>query len=123
MRPSSADHSTAQSAGDVHRDRGASQRASDPKERRQRKALADTGERVRGGQRTPDRADPVGDLEPGHGFPVRNSRLGSPTADYGPPTGHVVAHRIGGPPPRPRDPNRPPGRIGPYGDDVVSRPE
>lgn len=34
--------------------------------------------------------------------------------DYGPAHGHVIAHPIGGPPPRPRDPDRPVGRIGPY---------
>lgn len=35
--------------------------------------------------------------------------------DYGPPRGHVIGHDICEPPPRPRDPNRPAGRIGPYG--------
>jgi hypothetical protein len=53
------------------------------------------------------------------GAPVRDSRLRSATVDHGPPIGHVIGHRIGESPPRPRDPNRPSGRIAPYADVVV----
>lgn len=120
MRPSSTDHSAAQIARDVHRDRGAPQRPSDPPEWGRRKALGDTRERVGGGERTSHPASPVGDREPARGIPVADSRRGSPTRDCGPPHGHVIGYRIAGPPPRPRDPNRPAGRIGPYADVVVS---
>lgn len=119
MRPPNADHSAAQTARDVHRDREAPRRPSDPTERRQRKALAHDRKRVDGDQPTAHPASPVGDAEPVRAFPGTDSRLGSPTVDYGPPTGHIVGHRIGEPPPRPRDPNRPSGRTGPYADVVV----
>lgn len=39
--------------------------------------------------------------------------------DSGPPHGHVVGHKPGGPPVPPRDPNRPTGRIGPRADVTV----
>jgi hypothetical protein len=119
MRPSSSDHSAAQVAGDVHRDRGTPQRPPDPPVSARRKVLGDARERAARGERTSYPATPVGDGEPVRGRPVTNSRRGSATRDYGTPHGHVIGRQIGGPPPRPRDPNRPAGRIGPYGHDVV----
>lgn len=118
-RPSSSNHSAAQIARNVHQDRGATQRPSDPPKWSRRRALGGARERMGGGERTSHPASPVGDGEPVRGFPVTDSRRVSPTRDYGPPHGHVIGHRIGGSPPRPRDPNRPAGRIGPYADVVV----
>jgi hypothetical protein len=120
MRPSSADHRAAQSARDALRDGGAPQRPLDPTKRPRRKALADTRERPARSQRRP--AGRAGDGEPLRGLPSANARPGSRTREAGPPTGHVVGHRFGQPAPRPRDANRPAGRVGPY-DDVVAHPE
>jgi hypothetical protein len=36
------------------------------------------------------------------------------TPDDRPPVGHAIGHKIGEPPPPPRDHHRPFGRIGPY---------
>lgn len=117
MRPSSRDNSAAR-VGDVHRDRGAPQRRLDPPVSGQRKPLGDARERLGRGERTSHPARLV-DGERVRGLPVTDSRRGSPTRDYGPPHGHVIGNQVGGPPPRPRDPNRPAGRIGPYGNVVV----
>jgi hypothetical protein len=120
MRPSSADHRAAQNARDARRDRGAPQSPLDPAKRPRRKAPADTRERAGAGQRRSHPASRVGDGEPRRGLQVTDARPGPRTRDYGPPTGHVVGHQVGELPPRPRDLNRPSGRIGPY-DDVEVR--
>ena len=45
---------------------------------------------------------------------VRTGRAVGRTAGAS-PRGHVIGHSLGAPPPRPRDLDRPFGRIGPYG--------
>ena len=53
-------------------------------------------------------------FEPTDGQIVRSIRDARRAASGARPHGHVIGSAIGEPPPRPRDPDRPVGRIAPY---------
>lgn len=114
MRPSRTDRGAGQSARDVRPQPGVPPRPRDRTDRRQRAPSSDTREPVGGAQSMSDPTDPDYG-EPTGSIRGTDSRRRPLAEKYGSPHGHVVGHEIGEPPPRRRDPNRPFGRIGPYG--------
>lgn len=113
MRPSSTDPSGEQSVRGTDRQHGGLGQVPDSMRERRRASSPETRAPVGATKRTSPTG--AGYPEPAGAIQVTDPGRGRPTPDYGPPHGHVIGHEIGGPPPRPRGPNRPFGRIGPYG--------